>query len=130
MRNEKGIKPLNAKRKGDQAIENKQVCEMVHFAAPMISRTYDQRRETARFARRKESFRFPWFSASSRAKTQGSEISGGFGARDDVGASIEGSGAAEWKVGALETFCIQLETRVDFFYFFARNPLKSPDSDE
>jgi hypothetical protein len=30
----------------------------------------------------------------------------------------------------LETFCIQLETRVDFFYFFARNPLKSPDSDE
>jgi hypothetical protein len=31
---------------------------------------------------------------------------------------------------ALETFCTQLETRVDFFYFFARNPLKSPDSDE
>jgi hypothetical protein len=30
----------------------------------------------------------------------------------------------------LETFCTQLETRVDFFYFFARNPLKSPDSDE
>jgi hypothetical protein len=29
-----------------------------------------------------------------------------------------------------ETFCGQLETRVDFFYFFARNPLKSPDSDE
>jgi hypothetical protein len=29
-----------------------------------------------------------------------------------------------------ETFCTQLETRVDFFYFFARNPLKSPDSDE
>src|SRR6516225_2130251 len=29
-----------------------------------------------------------------------------------------------------ETVCTQLETRVDFFYFFARNPLKSPDSDE
>ena len=29
-----------------------------------------------------------------------------------------------------ETFCTQLETRVDFFYFFARNPLKSPDSGE
>jgi hypothetical protein len=31
---------------------------------------------------------------------------------------------------AFETFCTQPETRVDFFYFFARNPLKSPDSDE
>jgi hypothetical protein len=31
---------------------------------------------------------------------------------------------------SFETFCTQLETRVDFFYFFARNPLKSPDSDE
>jgi hypothetical protein len=31
---------------------------------------------------------------------------------------------------ALETFCTQPETRVDFFYFFAHNPLKSPDSDE
>ena len=31
---------------------------------------------------------------------------------------------------SLETFRTQLETRVDFFYFFARNPLKSPDSDE
>jgi hypothetical protein len=29
-----------------------------------------------------------------------------------------------------ETFCTQPETRADFFYFFARNPLKSPDSDE
>jgi hypothetical protein len=29
-----------------------------------------------------------------------------------------------------ETFCTQPETRVDIFYFFARNPLKSPDSDE
>jgi hypothetical protein len=29
-----------------------------------------------------------------------------------------------------ETSCTQPETRVDFFYFFARNPLKSPDSDE
>ena len=31
---------------------------------------------------------------------------------------------------SFETFCTQLETRVDFFYFFAHNPLKSPDSDE
>jgi hypothetical protein len=29
-----------------------------------------------------------------------------------------------------ETFCAQPETRVDFFYFFAHNPLKRPDSDE
>jgi hypothetical protein len=29
-----------------------------------------------------------------------------------------------------ETFCAQPETRDDFFYFFARNALKSPDSDE
>jgi hypothetical protein len=72
---------IHAKRKADQAIENKQVCEMIHFAPPMISTTYDQRRETARFARRKESFRFCRFSASSTAKTQGSEINGGFGAR-------------------------------------------------
>jgi hypothetical protein len=29
---------------------------------------------------------------------------------------------------AFETFCTQLETRVDFFNFSACNPLKSPDS--
>ena len=29
-----------------------------------------------------------------------------------------------------ETFCTQLETRADFFIWIARNPLKSPDSDE
>jgi hypothetical protein len=94
MRNEKGIKPLNAKRKGDQAIENKQVCEMVHFAAPMISRTYDQRRETARFARRKNPFAFAGFSASSRAKTQGSEINGGFGA---PWRTSRGSATRKWR---------------------------------
>jgi hypothetical protein len=33
-------------------------------------------------------------------------------------------------VNASETFCTQPETMVEFFYFFARNPLKSPDSDE
>ena len=33
-------------------------------------------------------------------------------------------------VKAPETFCTQPETRADFFYFFARNALKSPDSDE
>jgi hypothetical protein len=47
----------------------------------MISTTYAQHRETARFALRKESFRFCRFSASSRPRTQGSEINGGFGAR-------------------------------------------------
>jgi hypothetical protein len=47
----------------------------------MISTTYDQRRETVRFARRKESFRFCLFSASSSAKTQWCELDGGFGAR-------------------------------------------------
>ena len=62
---------FHAKRKGGQVIENKQSCEMVHFAPPMISTTYDQRRETARFAGRKESLRFAGFSASSRPKTQG-----------------------------------------------------------
>jgi hypothetical protein len=71
---------IRAKRKCGQAIENKQFCEMVHFAPPMISRTYDQRRETARFARRKESFAFAGFSASSTPNTQGGEINGGFGA--------------------------------------------------
>jgi hypothetical protein len=31
---------------------------------------------------------------------------------------------------AFETFCTQLETQLDLFYFFARNPLKSPDSEK
>jgi hypothetical protein len=65
--------------KKGEAIENKQLREMVHFAPPMISMGYDQRRETARFARRKNPFAFAGFSASSRLKTQGSEINGGFG---------------------------------------------------
>jgi hypothetical protein len=60
---------IHAKRKGAQAIENKQLCEIAYFAHPMISRTYHQRRETARFARRKEAFAFAGFSASSRPKT-------------------------------------------------------------
>jgi hypothetical protein len=54
---------------------------MIHFSPPMISRTYDQRRAIARFARRKESFRFCRFSGSSMPKTQLREINGGFGAR-------------------------------------------------
>ena len=70
--------------KKGEAIENKQLREMVHFAPPMISMGYDQRRETARFARRKESFAFAGFSASSRPKTQGSEINGGFGRAEEV----------------------------------------------
>jgi hypothetical protein len=68
---------IPAKRKGGQAIENKQVCEMAYFVPIMISTIYVQRRETARFALRKESLRFCRFSASSRPKTQGSEINGG-----------------------------------------------------
>ena len=71
---------IRAKRKGGQAIENKQLREMAHFAPLMTSTTYDPTRETVHFAPRKEPFRFCWFSASSRAKTQGSEINGGFGA--------------------------------------------------
>jgi hypothetical protein len=105
----------------------------------MISTAYDQRRETARFARRKESFAFAGFSASSTAKTQGSEINGGFGARAaDVAPLSDWNwrrrllplGGRTDRANPYETFCTQLETRVDFFYFFARNPLKSPDSDE
>jgi hypothetical protein len=72
---------IGTKRKGGQAIENKQSREITRFRAPMISRTYGQRRETARFARRKNPFAFAGFSASSRPKTQGSEINGGFKAR-------------------------------------------------
>ena len=72
---------IQAKRKGGQAIENKQLCEMAYFAPPMISMAYDPRRETVHFARRKTAFAFAGFSASSRAKTQGSEINDGFGAR-------------------------------------------------
>jgi hypothetical protein len=90
---------IPAKRKGGQVIENKQLREMVHFARPMISRTYDQRRETARFARRKESFAFAGFSASSRPKTQGSEIDGGFGARAAYVARASDSELAPQAVG-------------------------------
>jgi hypothetical protein len=70
---------FHAKRKAGQVIENKQLREMAHFVPIMISTAYGQRRETARFARRKNPFAFAGFSASSRPKTQGSEINGGFG---------------------------------------------------
>jgi hypothetical protein len=130
---------FHAKRKGGQAIENKQLCEMVHFAPPMISRTYDQRRETARFARRKNPFAFAGFSASSRSNTQGSEINDGFGARVADVARVCDSEMAPQAVGIAqnrlgigprrlqplggridqanpyETFCAQPETPVDFF---------------
>ena len=49
---------------------------------------------------------------------------------DDLGLSEPPALAKKGAKRAFETFCTQLETRVDFFYFFARNPLKSPDSDE
>jgi hypothetical protein len=90
---------IRAKRKAGQVIENKQLCEMVHFAPPMISTAYGQRRETARFARRKESFAFAGFSASSRAKTQGSEINGGFGAHAADVARVSDSELAPQAVG-------------------------------
>jgi pyruvate/2-oxoglutarate dehydrogenase complex dihydrolipoamide acyltransferase (E2) component len=90
---------IQAKRKRGQAIENKQLREMVHFAPPMNSRTYDQRRETARFPQRKESFASAGFSASSRPKTQGSEINGGFGARVADVARVSDSEMALQAVG-------------------------------
>jgi hypothetical protein len=90
---------IHAKRKGGQAIENKRLREMVHFAPPMISGTYDAARETARFARRKEAFPFAGFSASSTPDTQGSEINGGFGARAADVARVSDSEMAPQAVG-------------------------------
>jgi hypothetical protein len=43
----------------------------------MISRTYDPRRETARFVRRKIAFAFAVFSGSSRPKRKDREMNGG-----------------------------------------------------
>ena len=107
----------------------------------MISTTYDQRRETVRFARRKESFAFAGFSASSRPKTQGGEINGGFGARVANVARVSDSEMAPQAVGiaknglgdgaagsnrwagesirriSYETFCTQPETLAIFFIF-------------
>jgi hypothetical protein len=128
---------IRAKRKAGQAVENKQVCDMVHFAPPMISMTYGQRSETARFARRKESFAFAGFSASSRPKTQGSEINGGFGARAADVAPLGDSEMAppvpvagrENRSGELRMRRFEHNLRRESI-FFARNPLKSPDSDE
>jgi hypothetical protein len=89
MRNKKGAKPLKTNK----------VCEMAYFAPLMISTAYDQRRETARFARRKESLRFACFSASSTAKTQGREINGAFGARAADAARVGDSEMAPQAVG-------------------------------
>jgi hypothetical protein len=72
---------------------------MAYFAPIMISTAYDQRRETVRFAQRKESFRFCRFSGSSRPKTQGSEINGGFGARV---ADVARAGDSEMAAQAIE----------------------------
>jgi hypothetical protein len=131
---------IHAKRKGGQAIENKQLREMVHFAPPMISRTYDQRRETARFARRKESFRFCRFFRLVEAQDEGSEINGGSGARaadvaplgDSEMASPAPTAGRENRSGELRMrrFAHNLRRESIFFNFFAHNPLKSPDSDE
>jgi hypothetical protein len=50
-----------AKQKGDQPIENKQYDEILDFVPPMISMTYDQRREAFRFVWRKIPFVFAVF---------------------------------------------------------------------
>jgi hypothetical protein len=47
-----------AKQKRGQPIENKQSREIAPFALPMISMTYDPRRETFPFAYAQYSFRF------------------------------------------------------------------------
>jgi hypothetical protein len=48
-----------------------------------------------------------------------------------LSSALAGASAKEERMKrALETFCTQPETRVDFFYFFARNPLKSSNSGE
>jgi hypothetical protein len=141
---------IPVKRKGGQVVENKQSREITRFRAPMISRTYDQRRETIRFARRKESFAFAGFSASSRPKTQVSEINGGFGARAADVARVCDSQMAPQAVGIAQNdsqmappaptagrenrsgelrmrrFAHNLRHESDFFYFFAHNPLKAP----
>jgi hypothetical protein len=64
---------IHAKQKGGQAIENKQLREMVHFAPLMISVAYDRIGETVRFARRKESFRFPCFSRCRGPRRKGAK---------------------------------------------------------
>jgi hypothetical protein len=60
-----------AKQKGGQPIENKQYDEILDFVPPMISMTYDQRRESLSFRLAKDSFRFRCFWASRRPKRNG-----------------------------------------------------------
>ena len=91
---------IHAKRRAGQAIENKQLREMAYFALLVISTTYDQRRETACFARRKNPFAFACFSASWRAKTQGSEINGGFGL---AWRTLRDSATRKWRRKPLES---------------------------
>jgi hypothetical protein len=81
---------------------------MAYFALIMISTTYDQRRETARFARRKESFRFCRFSGSSRPKTQWCELDGGFKARVADVARL-GSATRKWRRKPLESLKMDSE---------------------
>jgi hypothetical protein len=72
---------FHAKRKAGQAIENKQLCEMAYFVPLMISTTYDRRRETARFARRKNPFAFAGFFRLVEGQNARSEINDRVGAR-------------------------------------------------
>jgi hypothetical protein len=142
---------IPAKRKGGQAVENKQLCEMIHFASPMISMTYGKRRETVRFARRKECRFFRLVEGQNAGERNQRRIRRARGGR--CASQRLGNGAAsrwnrskrtrKWRrrlqqLGGridqvkfrMRRFAYNLRREPDFFYFLARNPLKSPDSDE
>jgi hypothetical protein len=61
---------MRAKRKGGQAIENKQFCEMAPFSPPMISTTYRQLAKPFVSVSEMNPLAFAGFSASPRPKTQ------------------------------------------------------------
>jgi hypothetical protein len=90
---------IHAKRKGGQAIENKQSCEMAPFVPPMISMAYGRLAKPFVSLGERKPFAFAGFSASSRAKTQGSESNGGFGARATDVAQVYDSELAPKAVG-------------------------------
>src|SRR6516165_9590130 len=66
---------------GKEHVENKQFCETTSFAPPMISMAYGRLAKPFVSLSEMNPLAFAGFSASSRPKTQGSEINGGFGAR-------------------------------------------------
>jgi hypothetical protein len=83
-----------ANRKGGQVIENKQLREMAHFVPLMISMAYNRLAKPLVSLGERNPFAFAGFSASSRPKTQGSEINGGFGARAADVARVDDSEVA------------------------------------